>query len=126
MPINFKKIEKVVSKTIQDLGEKATVTLQAPGTSDYDPTKPYEGPADGGPSYTVNAVVTPYEKSDRDVGVDFTRAQFTVFITGSALDDTPPSVGWLCILDGVKYRISLVSRTRPGTTVLLWKLVLER
>lgn len=125
MAVNFKKIEQVVKKTIADLGEKATVTLEAPGTTDFDSTKPFEGPADNGPTFTVQAVVTPYNKEERAIGVDQSRAEFTVFITGSALT-TEPSIGWLCLLDDVKYRITFVGRTRPGVTVLLWKLVLER
>lgn len=125
MAVNFKKIEKIVKSTISDLGEKATVTLEAPSSNDFSSTQPFEGPADSPTTFTVEAVVTPYKKVERDDGIDRSKAEFTVFITGSALTTTP-AVGWLCVLDSVKYRVIEVVRTRPGVTTLLWKLLLER
>ena len=127
MPVNWKKVEKIVKKTIADLGEKATVTVQATSTNSYDSAKPYEGPADSAPSYTVQAVVLApgANRSEREASIDQTRGDFIVYITGSALP-VHPSVGWLCIIDGAKYRVTKVSRTRPGTTTMLWKLVVER
>jgi len=125
MPIDFKRIEKTVKKTIRDLGEKQTVTLQAPGAGFFDPARPYEGPADGGTTYTVEAVVTPWRKDQNPVGVDISQADFTVYISGSSLT-VQPAIGWLCILDTVEYKIVGVTRTRPGSTTLLWTLVVER
>lgn len=125
MAVNWKQVEKTVKKTIADLGEKSTVVLQSPATSDFSTTQPFEGPADNGTSYTVQAVVTPYELSERDTGMDQTRGDFTVYITGSALTIIP-AIGWLCLLQGVKYRITNVEIIRPGTTVLLWTLVVAR
>lgn len=128
MPVNWKKVEKIVKKTIADLGEKATVTLQQPSDSDYDAARPYEGPADSFTNYVVQAVVVATidaSRSQRDIGIDQARGDYNVYITGSALP-VHPTVGWLCIIDGAKYRITSVTRTRPGTTKLLWELVVER
>ena len=134
MAVNWKNVEKQVKKTIADLGEKQTVTLEQPSNTPYDPTKPFEGPADSPTVYTPQAVVlappgvsfaTRGSKSARDVNIDQTRGDFIVYITGSELS-VYPSIGWLCTIDGAKYRVVSVKRTKPGKTVLLWTLTVER
>lgn len=125
MPVNFKKIEKVVAKTISDLGEKRTVTLVPVSDTPFNASQPWEGPDDSATQYIVEAVITPWEKTQRALLIDVPRGDFVCYITGSALTDEP-STGWLCILDGVEYKIVDVSRTRPGITVLLWTLTVAR
>lgn len=126
MAINFKRIEKVVAKTISDLGEKNTVTLQSKPSALFNASQPFEGPSDAGVvSYVVKAVVTPWNKTQNPTGIDISQADSVVYITGSDLP-VEPTVGWLCLIDGVKYKILDVGRTKPGKTVLLWTLVVIR
>jgi len=120
--VDWGKVANTVSGVINDLREERTVTLVKPSESDVNTNKPWLGKSQSSATtFTdVGAVMIPIMKSDQ---IDSRGKQMVkLFIDGPALGDEQLNEDWTVIDDqtGTEFEIMSVSRTQPGTNVILY------
>lgn len=124
--IPWKKIQGIIQKeAIGPIGENETVTLTEPDSSLFDSGNPQDGPGTSPTTHIVKAVVVPIVRDERRPdAMDLSRGNVTIFVSG--LLTVEPAVGWQATVSGIVYRIIDVTVTRPGSTVLLYKIIAGR
>lgn len=123
--VNFKQIQNIIQKEIiQPLGENQVISLIEPDSGLFDAGNPQDGPGTSPTTHSVNAVVIPVEREGRRPDAVISRGEIKILTSG--LLTVEPKVGWQAVVQGITHRITEVSVTRPGSTVLLYTMVAER
>jgi hypothetical protein len=123
--VPWKQVQSLVGDVTRGLGEKQTVTLTSPASTNAISDKPWEGFAEATSSSTyssIPAVVAVEEKMERDdTGTNVSVQQIKAVIGGGDLS-VVPDIGWTISDDkaGVTYSVKKVRKIQPGRDILVY------
>ena len=123
--VPWKQIQGILGDVTSGLGDKQTVTLKRPGSSEARSGEPWEGPAEptsGDTFSAIPAVVAVEEQLERDeTGVNIAVQTVKAIIAGGDLS-VIPQIGWELTDDktGVTYSVKKARKIQPGIDVLVY------
>jgi len=123
--VPWKRIQGILGDATRGIGDKQTVTVKRPSSSNAITDEPWEGPGEPTSSDTfssIPAVVATEEQKERDdSGAAVSVQTIKAIIAGGDLSVTP-QVGWTVADDrtSTTYSVKKVNKIQPGRDVLVY------
>lgn len=120
--VNYTRIASTAQRLINDNGRD--VSLKRISRTPGDSNKPWRGPAAAEESFTVKAVVFPYEEKDVD-GSIVRLGDKRMYVAANALGQEMATMD--AVEDGgVRYRIVVANIIAPGAVSVVYEIQLRR